>query len=48
MARTGTRILDTGDKMPEIGFATVSGGNLALPDDIKGHWTVFLVYRGDW
>ncbi len=48
MAQMGTRILDSGDRFPEMSFSEVQGGSLTLPGDLNGHWSVLLIYRGNW
>ncbi len=48
MARKGNRILDNGDRFPEMSFSEVQGGSLTLRRDLNGHWSVLLIYRGNW
>jgi hypothetical protein len=48
MARTGTFILDSGDRFPSLEMQTVNSGRLSLPDGFGDGWGVFLIYRGHW
>jgi hypothetical protein len=48
MAQIKKRNLDTGDRFPELTLNFVERGSLTLPDEIKGSWTVLLIYRGHW
>jgi hypothetical protein len=48
MARTGTFILDSGEKFPQLAMDTVRHGHLTLPDALGSGWGVFLVYRAHW
>jgi hypothetical protein len=48
MARTGTFILASGDKFPQLAMDTVRHGPLTLPDALGSGWGVFLVYRAHW
>jgi hypothetical protein len=48
MARTGTTILDSGQRLPTLGMDTVAHGRLTLPEWFAGRWGVFLVYRAHW
>jgi hypothetical protein len=46
MAQTSVQKLDDHDAFPSIAFPLVGGGSMNLPDDLKGKWSVVLVYRG--
>lgn len=48
MAREGTFILESGDRLPTLTFDTVAHGQLTLPDAFGAAWGVFLVYRAHW
>ena len=48
MARIGTKILDTGDRFPELDLNLVSGENLKLPQGTGEGYAVNLFYRGYW
>jgi hypothetical protein len=48
MAREGTFILDSGDKLPTLSMETVNHGRVTLPDAFGEEWGVFLVYRAHW
>ncbi len=49
MPRAATaHVLDSGDLFPCLGFETVGGGKMRLPDALIGAWSVILFYRGDW
>lgn len=38
----------TGDLFPALTAARVDGGTMTLPQDLAGHWSVVLFYRGHW
>jgi peroxiredoxin len=40
--------LATGEQFPGITASRVGGGELTLPQDVAGKWTVLLFYRGHW
>jgi peroxiredoxin len=40
--------LATGELFPTITAARVGGGEVTLPQDVAGQWTVLLFYRGHW
>ena len=40
--------LKTGDLFPSITASRVGGGAMTLPQDLAGHWSVLLFYRGHW
>jgi hypothetical protein len=48
MARAGTNILDSGQRLPSMGMDTVFHGPIALPEWFGGRWGVLLVYRAHW
>ena len=48
MPREAGQLLDTGDRFPDIEFATTSGATMRLPADTNGKWTALIFYRGDW
>jgi hypothetical protein len=48
MAREGSFILDSGDKLPMLTMETVRHGRVTLPDHFGDRWGVFLIYRGHW
>ena len=48
MARSDSRLHDTGDFFPIIEFTTTSGDEVVLPGDYIGNWSVVLFYRGHW
>lgn len=44
---TPTR-LKNGDVLPTITAPVVDDGEMTLPDDLEGSWTVVVFYRGHW
>jgi peroxiredoxin len=40
--------LNTGDPFPTLTASRVGGGAMTLPQDLAGHWSVLLFYRGHW
>jgi hypothetical protein len=48
MAQTDTRKLDNHQPFPTVRLPLVDGTALTLPDDVRGKWCVFQVYRGHW
>ena len=48
MARSNTTQLDTNDRFPDFEVELLDSGNLRLPGDLAGSWTVVLAYRGHW
>ena len=48
MTRAACFILDNGDILPSLAFKTVTGEQMRLPHDFRGHWGIFLIYRGEW
>ena len=48
MARAGSNILDSGQRLPTLGVATIAHGSITLPDWFAGRWGVVLVYRAHW
>jgi peroxiredoxin len=45
---TDTTLLRPGDPFPALTVARPGGGTLRLPDDLAGHFSVILFYRGSW
>ncbi len=41
-------MLNNGDQFPSVSGATVGGGRLTIPEDLKQEWNVVLFYRGHW
>ena len=49
MARDqSARRLDTGDAFPRLAIQQLDGSTIQLPEDLAGHWSVLLFYRGHW
>ena len=40
--------IGSGEKFPTLGLNLVSGGSLALPQDLVSSLTIVLFYRGHW
>ena len=40
--------LQNGDRFPELSIPTVGGGQIVLPRDVEGFYSVILFYRGAW
>lgn len=40
--------LENGAQFPTITAARVGGGEMTIPQDVAGKWTVLLFYRGHW
>ncbi len=40
--------LDSGDAFRHLTFSLVDGDTLNLPEDLAGHWSVVLFFRGHW
>jgi peroxiredoxin len=40
--------LENGTSFPTITAARVGGGEMTIPRDVAGKWTVLLFYRGHW
>lgn len=40
--------LQNGDRFPDLSIPTVGGGQIALPRDVEGFYSVILFYRGAW
>ena len=38
--------LQNGDRFPDLSITTVGGGQLVLPRDVEGFYSVILFYRG--
>ncbi len=45
---TEMTLLHPGDPFPALTVALPGGRTLHLPDDLAGHFAVFLLYRGSW
>jgi peroxiredoxin len=45
---TEKTLLHPGDRFPALTLALTGGGTLRLPDDLAGHFSVILCYRGSW
>jgi peroxiredoxin len=45
---TDKTLLHPGDRFPALTLALTGGGTLSLPDDLTGHFSVILFYRGSW
>jgi peroxiredoxin len=45
---TEKTLLHPGDRFPALTLALTGGGTLRLPDDLAGHFSVILFYRGSW
>jgi peroxiredoxin len=45
---TTTHLLHPGDRFPAITATLPAGQTLRLPDDLAGHFSVILFYRGSW
>ena len=45
---TDKELLHPGDRFPALTLALTGGGTLRLPDDLAGHVSVILFYRGSW
>src|ERR1700756_5584039 len=45
---TDNTLLRPGDRFPVLTLARAGGGPLRLPDDLAGHFSVILFYRGSW
>jgi len=41
-------LLQNGDVFPSLTLNAVGGGQIALPEDLRGHYGVVLIYRGAW
>jgi hypothetical protein len=48
MARAGTRILDSGERIPDLSMETVKHGRLSLTEAFGDGWGVLLIYRAHW
>jgi hypothetical protein len=48
MARADARILDSGERFPDLSTDTVKHGGLTLPGAFGDGWGVFLIYRAHW
>jgi peroxiredoxin len=45
---TDKTLLHPGDQFPALTLALTGGATLRLPDDLAGHFSVILFYRGSW
>ncbi len=45
---TQTTLLHPGDPFPALAVTLPGGNALRLPDDVAGHFSVVLFYRGSW
>jgi peroxiredoxin len=41
-------LLQNGDMFPALTLDAVGGGQISLPGDLAGHYSVVLIYRGAW
>jgi hypothetical protein len=48
MTQFDTRKLDYLDTFPNLDLSLVNGEEMRIPDDVRGSWTVLLLYRGHW
>jgi len=48
MSQTGAVKLVDGDAFPPMVWDLADGGTMAVPDDLAGHWSALLLYRGHW
>ncbi len=48
MARAGDRILDSGERIPDLSMETAKHGRLMLPEAFGDGWGVLLIYRAHW
>lgn len=48
MAKTATKVLDSGDSFPNLTFKTIDGQTIQTENHLKGSWNVVLFYRGFW
>lgn len=48
MARENVKLLDTGDKFPDLQIKLTSGETTKATDAGKLNWKVILFYRGNW
>ncbi len=48
MPKANDFFLDTGDDFPSLRVPKAGGGEIALPDDLRGSWGVALFYRSHW
>ncbi|MFQ5803301.1 MAG: hypothetical protein ACE5JQ_10440 [Candidatus Methylomirabilales bacterium] len=40
--------LENNQQFPRIVARRVRGGEMTIPADLAGHWSVLLFYRGEW
>ncbi len=48
MTQSGKKMLDGGDAFPNMSLNLTGGAAIDLLEEVKGSWTIFLVYRGHW
>ncbi|MBU2498751.1 MAG: hypothetical protein KKE57_07625 [Proteobacteria bacterium] len=48
MARSGSRVLDTNDRFPDMDVQLIDGQRLKLPEGFGEGYAVVLLYRGYW
>jgi hypothetical protein len=48
MTRAGTRLLDSGERLPTVAMETVAHGRITVPDRFGENWGVLLLYRAHW
>lgn len=44
----GNMRLENNQQFPNIVARRVQGGEMAIPADLAGNWSVLLFYRGEW
>lgn len=40
--------LANGDRFPSIVASLLDGGEIKIPEDLEGRWSVLLFFRGHW
>ena len=40
--------LQDGDRLPSITAPVADDSELTIPDDLEGHWSIVIFYRGHW
>jgi len=48
MAREKFGPLDSGEAFPDLRFSLLGGREMSTGHDLKGSWSVVLIYRGSW
>ena len=46
MARSESKLLDTGDAFPKLSWNLPDGGTINVPGDMGDGWKVVLIFRG--